>query len=68
MNFLCKGVYRFSYFVVPSSEPAMKIAAIFFLHDDHLKKIVLSGMPFLRSAQYDSTFLDNMKYELRPVQ
>ena len=68
MNFLCKGVYRLSYFVVPSIETAKKMAAIFFLHDDHLAKVVLSETPFLRPMQYDRTFLDNIKYELRSVQ
>ena len=66
MNFLFKGVYRFSYFAVPSMETARK-AAIFFLHDVHLVKLVLSGTPLLRTVQYDRTFLDNVKYELRSV-
>ena len=47
MNFLSKGVYRFSYFAVLSIEMAREMAAIFFLHDDHLAKEVLSGMPSL---------------------
>ena len=30
-----------------------KMAARFFLHGDHLAKVVLSGTPFLRPVQYD---------------
>ena len=44
------------------------MAAIFFLHDDLLAKIVLLGTHLLRPVQYDRTFLDNVKYELRSVQ
>ena len=49
-----------------------KMAARFFLHDDHLAKEVLSGTPllrpmqyermFLRPVQYDRTFLDSVQY------
>ena len=49
-----------------------KMAARFFLHCDHLAKVVLSGTPllrplqndrtFLRPVQYDRTFLDSVQY------
>ena len=39
-----------------------KMAASFFLHDDHLAKVVLSGTPLLRPVQYDRTFLDSVQY------
>ena len=49
-----------------------KMAAKFFLHGDHLAKVVLSGTPllrpvqynrmFLRPVQYDGTFLDSVQY------
>ena len=38
-----------------------KMAARFFLHCDHLAKVVLLGTPLLRPVQFDRTFL-------RPVQ
>ena len=34
-----------------------KMAARFFLHGNHLAKVVLSGTPLFRSVQYDITFL-----------
>ena len=39
-----------------------KMAARFFLHGDHLAKVVLSGTPLLRPVQYDRIFLDSMQY------
>ena len=39
-----------------------KVAARFFLHCDHLAKVVLSGTPFLRPVQYDRMFLDSAQY------
>ena len=49
-----------------------KMAARFFLHGDHLAKVVLLGTPllrpvlydrtFLRPVQYDRTFLDSVQY------
>ena len=36
-----------------------KMAARFFLHGDHLAKVVLSGTPLLRPVQNDRTFLYN---------
>ena len=38
------------------------MAARFFLHGDHLAKVVLSGMPFFRTVQYDRMFLDSVQY------
>ena len=38
------------------------MAARFFLHGDHLTKVVLSGTPFLRPVQYDRMFLDSVQY------
>ena len=35
------------------------MAARFFLHADHLAKVVLSGTPLLKPSQYDRTFLDS---------
>ena len=40
-----------------------KTAARFFLHGDHLAKVVLSGTPFLRPVQYDRTFLRPVQYD-----
>ena len=40
-----------------------KMAARFFLHGDHLAKVVLSGTPLLRPVQYDRTFLRLMQYD-----
>ena len=39
-----------------------KMAARFFLHGDHLAKVVLSGTPLLRPVQYDRTFLRPVQY------
>ena len=39
-----------------------KMAARFFLHGDHLAKVVLSGTHFLRPVQYDGMFLDPVQY------
>ena len=39
-----------------------KMAARFFLHGDHLAKVVLLGTP-LRPVQYDSTFLRPVQYD-----
>ena len=39
-----------------------KMAARFFLHGDHLAKVVLSGTPLLRPVQYDRTFIDSLQY------
>ena len=39
-----------------------KMAARFFLHGDHLAKVVLSGTLLLRPVQYDRTFLDSVQY------
>ena len=49
-----------------------KMAARFFLHGDHLAKVVVLGTPllipvqydrtFLRPVQYDRTFLDSVQY------
>ena len=39
-----------------------KMAARFFLHGDHLAKVVLSETPFLRPVQYDRMFLDSVQY------
>ena len=54
------------------SDRQRKMAARFFLHDDHLAEAVLSGTPplrpvqddrtFLRPVQYDRTFLDSVQY------
>ena len=54
------------------SQRQRKMAARFFLHGDHLVKVILSETPllrpvqsdrtFLRSVQYDITFLDSMQY------
>ena len=38
---------------------AIIMAARFFLHGDHLAKVVLSGTPLLRPGQYHRTFLDS---------
>ena len=38
------------------------MAARFFLHCDHLAKVVLLGTPFLRPVQYDRTFLESVQY------
>ena len=40
-----------------------KMAAKFFLHGDHLAKVVLSGPPLLRPVQYDRTFLRPVQYD-----
>ena len=40
-----------------------KMAARFFLHGDHLAKVVLSGTPLLRPVQYDRTFLRPVQYD-----
>ena len=40
-----------------------KMAARFFLHGDHLAKVVLSGTPLLRPEQYDRTFLRPVQYD-----
>ena len=40
-----------------------KMAARFFLHSDHLAKVVLSGTPLLGSVQYDRTFLKPVQYD-----
>ena len=40
-----------------------KMAARFFLHGDHLAKVVLPGTPLLRPVQYDRTFLDSVQYD-----
>ena len=47
-------------FLQPHSQ--RKMAARFFLHGDHLAKVVLSGTPLLRHVQYDRTFLDSVQY------
>ena len=39
-----------------------KMATRFFLHGDHLAKVVLSGTPFLRPIHYDRMFLDSVQY------
>ena len=39
-----------------------KMAAKFFLHGNHLAKVVLSGKPLLRPMQYDRTFIDSVQY------
>ena len=49
----------FCYFAVTSAPAAIKMAARFFLHGDHLAKVVLSGAPLLRPGQYHRTFLDS---------
>ena len=41
-----------------SAPAAIKMAARFFLHGEHLAKVVLSGTPLLRPGQYHRTFLD----------
>ena len=41
----------------------LKMAARFFLHGDHLAKVVLSGTPLLRPVQYDRTFLRPVQYD-----
>ena len=46
-----------------SSNSKEKMAARFFLHGDHLVKVVLSETPFLRPVQYDRMFLDSVQYE-----
>ena len=40
-----------------------KMAARFFLHGNHLAKVVLSGTPLLRPVQYERTFLDSVQYD-----
>ena len=40
-----------------------KMAARFFIHGDHLAKVVLSGTPLLRPVQYDRTFLIPVQYD-----
>ena len=45
--------------IVSSAPAAIKMAARFFLHGDHLAKVVLSGTPLLRPGQYHRTFLDS---------
>ena len=40
-----------------------KMPARFFLHDDHLAKVVLSGTPLLRPVQYDRMFLRLVQYD-----
>ena len=40
-----------------------KMAARFFLHGDHLAKVVLSGTPLLRHVQYDRMFLIPVQYD-----
>ena len=40
-----------------------KMAARFFLHGDHLAKVVLFGTPLLRPVQYDRTFLRSVQYD-----
>ena len=40
-----------------------KMAARFFLHGDHLAKVVLLGTPLLRPVQYDRTFLRPVQYD-----
>ena len=44
---------------VSSAPAAIKMAARFFLHGDHLAKVVLSRTPLLRPGQYHRTFLDS---------
>ena len=39
-----------------------KMVIRFFLHGEHLAKVVLSGTPLLRPLQYDRTFLDSVQY------
>ena len=45
------------------SQLQRKMAARFFLHGDHLAKVVLSGTPLLRPVQYDRTFLRPVQYD-----
>ena len=45
----------FCFFAVSSALAAIKMAARFFLHGDHLEKVVLSGTPLLRHGQYHRT-------------
>ena len=45
------------------SHQQRKMAARFFLHGDHLAKVVLSGTPLLRPVQYDRTFLRPVQYD-----
>ena len=40
-----------------------KVAARFFLHGDHLAKVVLLGTTLLRPVQYDRTFLRPVQYD-----
>ena len=40
-----------------------KMADRFFLHGDHLAKVVLSGTPLLRPVQYERTFLSPVQYD-----
>ena len=39
------------------------MAARFFLHGDHLAKVILSGTSLLRPVQYDRTFLRPVQYD-----
>ena len=41
-----------------------KMAARFFLHGDHMPKVVLSGTPLLRPVQYDRTFIRPVQYDI----
>ena len=54
--------YLFFYFDVSSTPTARKMAARFFLHGDHLPKVVLSGTPFLSPVLYDRMYLDSVQY------
>ena len=57
-------VYHFCKFAVSSVTSAKKkMAARFFLHSDHLAKVVLVGTPLLRPVQYDRTFLRPVQYD-----
>ena len=62
-NFLGKSIYRFCIFAVSSVTSAKKMAARFFLHGDHLAKVVLSGTPLFSPVQYDRTFLRPVQYD-----
>ena len=46
------------------SQRQRKMAARFFLHGDHLAKVVLSKTPLLRPVQYDRTFLRPVQYDI----
>ena len=54
---------RVSFISVNSPFLQRKMAARFFVHCDHLAKVVLSGTPLLRPVQYDKTFLRPMQYD-----